>query len=208
MWHPEVLTAAAQRTLEALNRTDITKPFYLAGGTGLALHLGHRRSQDFDFFHREPFDEEALIVAAQRLSGFSVIAKAKATIHANIQGTKVSFLGYAYPVLYPLAEFQSTDVADPRDIACMKMSAIASRGNRRDFVDLYAVSRECGLDQVIGDFEKKFAQAHYSILHVLKSLIYFDDAEADPMPDMLASFSWDDVKEFFQDEVPRLMKPS
>jgi hypothetical protein len=54
-------------------------------------------------------------------------------------------------------------------------------------------------------FVKKFAQAKYSRVHVLESLTYFDDAEADPMPDMLVPLSWELVRQFFARETPRLL---
>jgi hypothetical protein len=123
-----------------------------------------------------------------------------------MQGTKVSFFSYNYPVLYPLEAFLSVKVADPRDIAGMKISAIASGGTKRDFVDLYAVSREYALDQLLEWFKEKFAQANYSTIHVLKSLSYFEEAEKDPMPDMLVPLAWEDVKQFFTRESLRLLE--
>jgi hypothetical protein len=87
----------------------------------------------------------------------------------------------------------------------MKLSAISSRGTKRDFVDLYVLARQYGLDQLLIWFQKKFVQTNYSMVHVLKSMAYFEEAERDPMPDMLASLSWDDVKEFFTREAARLL---
>ena len=87
----------------------------------------------------------------------------------------------------------------------MKISAIASRGTKRDFVDLYVVSQHFGLEQSLEWFKKKFAQTNYSIVHVLKSLTYFEEAERDPMPDMLVPLSWEGVKQFFREEATRLL---
>jgi hypothetical protein len=87
----------------------------------------------------------------------------------------------------------------------MKISAIASRGTKRDFVDLYALTRHYGLEQLLGWFSRKYAQTNYSMLHVLKSLTYFEEAEQDPMPDMLMSLSWEEVKQLFRTEAPRLL---
>ena len=204
-WHREVITPMVERTLEDLHRISVLTPFYLAGGTGLALYLGHRRSVDLDFFSGDPVDEERLLLKVQQLPEFSVVAKGEQTLHAQIQGTKVSFLGYGYPVLFPFAKFLGVDVADPRDIACMKISAIAGRGTKRDFVDLYWVSRRYGLDQLLRWFKEKFAKANYSTVHILKSLTYFKEAEKDPLPDILVNASWEEVKHFFLREAPRLV---
>jgi hypothetical protein len=206
LWHSEVITAAVERTLRDLYRASLLAGFYLAGGTGLALRLGHRRSVDLDFFSAEAFDQERLLQKVQQLSGFSLLRKDEQTLHVNIAGTRVTFLGYTYPVLFPFQSFSGVKVADPRDIACMKISAIAGRGARRDFVDLYAASKPWGLSELLELFRHKFAQANYSLVHVLKSLTYFEDAEKDPMPDMLTPISWDEVTGFFSSEAPRLLE--
>jgi hypothetical protein len=126
-------------------------------------------------------------------------------VHATIQATKVSFLGYAYPLLFPTNPFLEVAVADPRDIACMKVSAIAGRGTKRDFVDLYLCAKQYGLKEILQLFYQKYAQTHYSGIHILKSLTFFGDAEKDPMPHMLVTLDWDTVKQFFLRETPRLL---
>lgn len=137
-WHPEVIAGATEATLRKLQESPALDSFYLAGGTGLGLQFGHRLSHDLDFFASELFNEDSLLQRIQDQPGFSLAAKAPHTLHTVIGGTKVSFLSYAYPVLFPFARFSNIAVADPRDIACMKISAVASRGTKRDFIDLYA----------------------------------------------------------------------
>ena len=204
MWHTEVITAEAGNILRELGGQDYMRPFYLAGGTALALHLGHRKSVDLDFFTEQLFDEDALLSKVQFLPDFSLVAKDPHTLHCHIQRVKVSFIAYAYPVLAPFMKLSGVSVADPIDIGCMKISAIASRGAKRDFIDLYMMARSEGLSTLLQHFQKKFAQANYNLVHVLKSLVYFADAEKDPMPDTLMPLSWNDVKRFFRNEVPRI----
>jgi hypothetical protein len=203
-WHREIITTMVARVLRVLQGESILAPFYLAGGTGLALHLGHRRSVDLDFFTGEFAEPAELVQRLQRLEGFSLVSQAAQTLHVHLQGTKVSFLGYAYPVLFPLGTFEGVKIADPRDIACMKISAVAGRGTKRDFVDLYTACRRYGLSQLLPLFKQKYAQANYSTLHVLKSLCYFEEAEKEPLPDMAIPLSWEEVKQFFTHEVLRL----
>lgn len=200
-WHRDVISEATEGALRALLGGELLNRFYLAGGTGLALHLGHRLSQDLDFFATDLFNEESLLQQLQRLNGFSLVAKEPYTLHATIHGTKVSFLGYAYPVLFPYANFLEVAVADPQDIACMKISAIASRGTKRDFVDLYVAARQFGLANLLQLFDRKYARTGYNKLHILKSLVFFDDAEKDPMPHMLMPIDWHEVKLFLTREV-------
>jgi hypothetical protein len=205
VWHQKSVNPEIVQTLSDLHQSSVLTDFYLAGGTGLALRLGHRRSADLDFFTPETFQEDTLIQRVQNVAGFRLVAKEPGTLHTHMKGTKVSFLAYAYPLLFPCETFLDVQVADPRDIACMKVSAIAGRGTKRDFIDLYAVAQDHGLPQILEWFMKKFALANYSMVHLLKSLTYFDDAEKDPSPDMLVPLSWEEVKRFFAREVPRLL---
>jgi len=204
VWHRETITPATEDILRALRDRTVLEGAYLAGGTGLALRFGHRRSVDLDFFLKEPFSEDALLQCIQPMPGVVVVARAPQTLHLTVQGVRVSFLGYAYPLLFPPAPFFDVPVADPRDIACMKITAIASRGTKRDFIDLYAACDRFGLASLLDLFAKKFIGTGYSKLHILKSLTYFADAEKDPLPHMLVPVDWRDVKKFFQLEVPPL----
>ena len=203
-WHREVISGGTEDTVRRLQGAGILDHFYLAGGTGLALQFGHRVSHDLDFFAPQSFEEEPFLQRLQEQPGFSLVAKAPQTLHASIQGTKVSFLGYAYPVLFPFARLSNVAVADPRDIACMKISAVASRGTKRDFIDLYVSVQRFGLAELLQFFARKYARTRYSKIHILKSLTFFDDAGKDPMPHMLVPLEWDEVKRFFLQEAPRL----
>ncbi|MGB8030223.1 MAG: nucleotidyl transferase AbiEii/AbiGii toxin family protein [Terracidiphilus sp.] len=203
-WHREVIHASTELTLSLLRNARLLEGFYLAGGTGLALQFGHRLSLDLDFFATEQFDEEMLLQRFQTLDQFTLVAKAPYTLHATVQETKVSFLGYAYPVLFPANSFIDVAIADPRDIACMTVSAIASRGTKRDFVDLYLCVERYGLKEILRLFDQKYSQTHYNRIHILKSLTFFGDAEKDPMPHMLVTLDWTEVKWRFVQEVSRL----
>ena len=201
IWHAEVLSPAAVEATKHLGAMESLRSFYLAGVTGLALRLGHRRSADLDFFSQQSFDEEALLASLLPLKNLSIIARAKQTLHLHLFDTKVSFLGYNYPVLFPFESFQNLAVADVLDIACMKLSALASRGTRRDFVDLYVIVQKHGLAPLLEQFERKFARINYNKVHILKSLVFFADAEKEPMPDMLLPVSWEALRSYFQQEV-------
>ncbi len=189
----------------SLKSVPFAPSFYLAGGTGLALYLGHRRSIDLDFFSTESVDEDALLRDLHELPRLSVIAKDRHTLELHLCNTRVSFMTYPYPLLFPLKSFLEIEVADPRDIACMKMSAIAGRGSKRDFIDLYAVSRDHRLADLLDLFQQKYKKVQYNIVHVLKSLTFFDDADKEPPPDLLIDISWDEVKRFFASEAPTLL---
>ena len=195
-----------RKLLALLSAQSALKAFYLAGGTALALQYGHQTSADLDFFSSDPFTEDGFLSALQNVSGIQVLSRAPETLHLQIGITKVSFIGYHYPPLFALNIFSGAKIADPRDIAAMKLSAVASRGTKRDFVDLYVLAMRYGLQELLGVFDRKFANLDYNPIHLLKSLTYFTDADKEPMPKMLQPLTWQDVKDFFTREAPRLRK--
>jgi hypothetical protein len=79
------------------------------------------------------------------------------------------------------------------DLAAMKLSAIAQRGKRKDFVDIYALSiKHASLAQMLECYKLRFATRE--IAHILYGLSYFDDAEKSPMPEMLWQVKWPAIK--------------
>lgn len=201
--HPETLYPKTAQVLSVLKNIDLIQQFYLAGGTALALQLGHRRSIDLDFFISEFSDPENLLHAVGALRP-KVIHQTPGTMDLLINDVKVSFIEYRYPLLEVKQVYDEVALASIRDIACMKVSAISSRGSKKDFVDLAVILEHVTLEHVLEDFAKKFESVQYETLHLLKSLVYFDDAEKDPDPDFLTGPSWEDTKKSIQDVVKRL----
>lgn len=210
-WHRDVISDTAWDVLKELQSLTTLSSFYLAGGTALALQLGHRTSYDLDFFNNKLFSEDLLLQKIQTLEDIEVISREEHTLHLTIKGVKVSFLGYAYPLLHSLQnieidEISTIQVADMRDIGCMKISAISSRGSKRDFIDLYMVAQLVSLPELLNLYKKKFSVTPHNNVHIYKSLLYFEDAEDEPMPNMNISLKWKTVKNYFDNEVPKLMK--
>lgn len=203
----EVIDTKTKRVLESLDKTEIIKDFYLAGGTALALQLGHRKSIDLDLFSKKDFSTEKLKVILSQIGKLKVYSEEKRTLNASINGVKISFLGYKYKMLFPLVEYgENLKLASVQDIACMKIDAISSRGSKKDFIDLYFLLKKYSLKEILAFFDKKYKDIEYSQLHILKSLIYFQDAEQDPMPLMLKSADWDEVKKKLRKKVKEFVK--
>ena len=120
--------------------------------------------------------------------------------------TKLSFFKYPYPLLFKPLPFKGVNIAHVFDIACMKIVAISERGTKRDFIDLYFICKTNPLDEMFELFRKKYQLVKYNIIHILKSLVYFEDAENDPEPQMIEKVDWEEVKNFFEKEAVRLGK--
>lgn len=182
--------------LERLGPLAEAAGFVLAGGTGLALQLGHRRSIDFDWFTEQALGDPLRL--ARRLQEHGVALRVESTergtLHGRVSGVRVSFLEYRYPLLERPLRLPglSTPLASIPDIASMKLSAVTQRGARKDFVDLHAIGRTMPLAEMIRLYRKKFGVR--DVGHVLTALVYFDDADRERAPSMLQRTDWSSVK--------------
>jgi hypothetical protein len=204
-----VLTNTSKKNLEILAHCPFLRQFYLAGGTGCALYLGHRISEDFDFFSETGFSLLSIRGALQDLAPFITDYSDSRTLVGRFNATKVGFFQYKYPLIQNTQVFEDIQIASIEDIGCMKIDTISSRGKKRDFVDLYFILKymNLSLKQFFEFFNQKYQQENYNLYHVLKSLVYFDDAETDPDPQMKVEFSWDGLKTFFVHEVKDFKTP-
>ncbi|MDP2864070.1 MAG: nucleotidyl transferase AbiEii/AbiGii toxin family protein [bacterium] len=203
--HPESSDKKTKYILEKIGGNSLSKDFYLAGGTALALQLGHRQSIDLDWFSGQDFLNEKIKKNLVLLGNFKLLSEEKDTIHGTLDEIRVSFFHYGYKLLFPLIKFENIDLADERDIAAMKIDAISSRGSKKDFIDLYFLLKKYSLAELIDFFEKKYKNIKYNKLHILKSFSYFDDAENEPMPMMIRDIEWGKIKEVITDKVKKLL---
>jgi predicted nucleotidyltransferase component of viral defense system len=192
--------------LEKIAGSGIADSFYLAGGTALALQLGHRISIDLDWFTADSFSLEAVKKKISVLGEFKLSGEEEWTLHGALDGVKVSFLRYDYSLLYPLIGWEGIKLADERDIAAMKIDAASSRGSKKDFIDIYYLLLKYRLPELIGFFEKKFQNIKYNKLHILKSLVFFEDAEDEPMPIMIKKTDWEAVKKKIAAEANKILE--
>ena len=172
--------------------------FYLAGGTALGIYYAHRRSADLDWFTTQPINDPLRLAQSLKDTGIALIIDqtAPGTLHGHIGAVRVSFFEFRYPLLQPVNRWPDTgcDLASLDDLACMKLSAIAQRGSKKDFFDIYAlVTRHHPLSEMLSLYRKKFGVS--DIAPVLYGLAYFDDADNELDPVLLWDIHWPVVKE-------------
>lgn len=173
--------------------------FYLAGGTALALHFGHRDSIDFDFFTKNEFDENKLISEINKVFDghkVQIIQIENQTVTAVIDhNIKLSFFYYEYKMIGEYVSDQYFNLASVEDIACMKLSAICSRSVSKDYIDLYFIFKTFNLSDALDKCKIKYPNIDISV--ILKSIIYFDDIELEPIKMILEKdLTMDKVKRF------------
>lgn len=205
MSHPhwETLTPATLRAFHQAARLPFITNFYLAGGTGLALHLGHRFSIDLDFFSPDeaavgPDQRDALRLWFNDASLVITYDK-DGTFVANWQGVGISFFRLPH---YPMAQqpvlLESVPLATVPEIGAMKLAAVIDRGTRKDMVDLYHLLQVVSLETIFEVAAVKYARVRSFPVHAMRALAYFADAEAQPMPRMLDKTPWSKMKKFLE----------
>jgi len=195
----DCLSEEALKLLEFLNNEIEILKFYLAGGSGLALQLGHSRSRDLDFLTTEEFPPMLLSRHLETKYPYMEILISSGILYCELSNVKVSFLFYHVPLIYPKIKFKNISVADWRDIMAEKFKTLSQRGSRKDFYDLYFCVnlKKISLQEGVGFLKKRCGGTGLNYYHILKSLVYFEDAEDEPEIDTLLPVDWKEVKNFF-----------
>lgn len=204
-FYPEILSKDQLDIIDKLS--FLTKNgFYMAGGTSLALQLGHRTSVDFDFYIPEHFDIIKIIEEfEQNLDKEALITgTAKDTLFATVSGVDISLFWYKYELIENLIDFKSIKLASVEDVGAMKMLAITRRPVKRDYIDAYYLIKLFGIERLLELTAIKYPIISPNI--VLRALTYFDDLESEnkrPTTVLDPNFSWEEAKKFIFEEVKK-----
>ena len=181
--------------------------FYLAGGTGLALQIGHRDSIDFDFFSPKNFAAEKFFAKIKKVFAKHRILKVqeeKNTLTVYIDDViKLSFFSYDYKLIDKLLVEDNLRIASIADIGCMKLAAIVSRATNKDYIDLYFILQKISLSELLKKTEKKMPDLDINL--VLKSLVYFNDLIIEPIKyKHHRNISLEKIKNYFKTEIEKI----
>lgn len=172
----------------------------LVGGTDLALQYGHRKSVDIDLFGEINLEEVDAYKILQKFSTqVQIISKQKNINIFIVNGVKIDFVNYDYPWLKEPKVVDEIRLAAVEDVAAMKLNAISGRGNKKDFIDIELILKAFPLSRIIEFYKIKYHQE--SEFMVLKSLLYFADADLEVEPEMHFDFDWATTKQFIKRSV-------
>lgn len=201
--HWEALTPDTRTAFLQAVQLPFIHNFYLAGGTGLALHLGHRYSNDIDFFSQEV----SAVGSAQRDilrmqwndPSLRITYDTDGTFVATWQEVGLSF--FRLP-LYPLVQepvlVEGIPVATIPEIGAMKLAAVINRGIRKDMVDLFCILQNSNIEEMFKVAAQKYANIHSFPVSAVRGMAYFEDAEKLPMPRMIDKTPWKQMKKFLE----------
>lgn len=197
----KILSKNQLEILEILKKSLLSNsPFYLAGGTGLALILAHRKSIDFDFFSKAEFSSIKIVTEIKKHlqeEDVSLVEMKEDTLIVLLNNVQTAFFHYNYPLLKPFISENDIKIASIEDISAMKVISIVQRGLKKDFIDLWTIIKETGysLNNIFSFCKKKYGSS-FSESIALKALTYFKDAEAEEVPKGIKyHYSWKDIKE-------------
>jgi predicted nucleotidyltransferase component of viral defense system len=178
--------------------------FFLVGGTALSLHIGHRISVDIDMFTLVEFDNDEIILWLTKQFTIASITRSRSSLSFDVicdteknEVIEVDLIKYSYPLIKPVMETDGIRLLSIEDIIAMKLSAIAGRGAKKDFYDIFFLLKKYSLKVMIEYFEFKFP--HTNTFQVLKSLTYFNDADLEPDPITIEKVEWNTVKKTILD---------
>jgi predicted nucleotidyltransferase component of viral defense system len=192
--HIDILPEEQLQLFEKLSSLTFISDFYLAGGTCLALQIGHRRSIDFDFFIPDDFDTSDIINRLTKIGKYQRDNEEKNTINGSLNDVRISFFGYKYKIIDDFKIYNKIRLSGLKDIAAMKLEAVAGRGSKKDFIDMFFLLQQYTLEEIFSFHSQKYGIGLSNQYHHLKSLVYFADAEEEAMPVMLKPLRWNDAK--------------
>lgn len=203
MLYKETVYIETFELLKRIQRIEKLDNFYLAGGTALSLYYGHRISIDLDFFTHTNFNTEEVILALTNAfvnDDITIINEDTNSILLSINNVKIDILAHQYPlIVFNTNTIENIRIYAKEDIIAMKLNALANRGTKKDFFDIYEVLQEFSLQEILDFFKKKYPNKDY--YYILRSLVYFNDAELNKEPIMIKKYNWSDVKNFISNQV-------
>ena len=180
------------RVLKELMSIELLQSLNLVGGTSLALQIGHRVSIDIDLFGAIDFDYQEVVHDFRSIGNVRILSQSKHINIFSIDDIKVDFVNYSYPLLDPIIMEDGIRMISTKDIAAMKLNAIAGRGSKKDFIDLYYLLREYSIEEIYEFYRSKYKDGNLFL--VQKSLVYFNDADRERTPTIFDDIRWEDIK--------------
>jgi hypothetical protein len=204
-WH--LASPLMRQTLRQVAQGGLGARFYLAGGTALALQVGHRLSVVLDFFSAidevRPQTHREILAVLQSFQP-NIVEQEWGNLVLLLDDLRVGFFSYGYPLLETGIDAEGIVLASLLDIGLMKMDAIATRAMRKDFCDLYIISRIIPLRQLLDAAPRKYPNHRDFEARVVRYLTFFERADQEEAIALTPDISWEEIKTTLRQEATRL----
>lgn len=199
-FHKKVLPEYSHNAFYKIGHSDSFSDFYLAGGTSLALQIGHRESIDLDFFTKVPFRSN--LINSLPNQEYTAISLHDNYIELIQDETKISFMYWAFEPTQPLVVIDDIFLANPIDIGLFKLLAIQGRHTRKDIVDLFFIDREIiEIKSLVALFNEKYPKEKVNLIDSAKEIFNIDAINMSPMPKVYEDIEFDEVYEIVKSKV-------
>lgn len=185
---------------------NLDTEYYLAGGTALALHIGHRKSVDLDYFISKPIDTLELKTRINEVfasSKVEILFEQKNTLWCMINGVKVSFISRFDTLIDPVQTTDYFRLAGIKDITVMKLSAVCGREEYKDYFDLACLSNVADTRSWISWWQEVYPAQDITSWVVALSAV--DSVQKIPL-DISPSFNTEDVSKDIKNIVQEITK--
>jgi predicted nucleotidyltransferase component of viral defense system len=194
MLREETVEPATLELLKKITSIPDLSHFRLVGGTALSLLYGHRKSIDLDLFTTQNLEKETLsqILNDSFISFTSLENKSKAILQCYIQGIKVDFVSLKDEFIHLPDIIDTIPFAHIEDLGALKLNAIKGRGAKKDFWDIEKLLQYYSLDNLLNFYQKRYP--YDDTFAVMRSIVYFADADEEPDPELMEIKTWEEVK--------------
>ena len=194
MLHEETVEPSTLGLLRELMNIKELEQFRLVGGTALSLLLGHRNSIDLDLFTDVPFDSEVIasVLSNQFPQFLAQEKKGPRLFFTYINNVKVDFVHTFEKFTFAYNTTEGVRFAALEEIIALKLNAVAGRGAKKDFWDLYELLNHYTFDQMMSFYNKRYP--NNAPIMVLKSFTYFVEADLEPDPYCFKKLNWENIK--------------
>ena len=190
----ETIAKSTWDLLLQISNIKALNDFSLAGGTSLSLQIGHRISYDLDFFMQGEMPNEMILETLEKIGKIEIISQTTRILVLLIDDVKVDFIRHPYPSIEESIFEDNIRLVGLKDIGAMKLHAIAGRGRKRDFVDLYFLLNHFSLKELCSYYSQRFFDGNE--LMVIRSLSFFKDADLDPdITYVKENIDWEEIKQ-------------
>lgn len=202
--HQEALTIEGKELFPIIGKFS---EFYLAGGTALALQLGHRISVDYDLFSDQEIPQDFVAKVRKIFSSYTVSPSVnnRDELTVFVGSVKVTFLYYPFPLIQPLASHEGLQIASIKEIAAMKAYTIGRRTSFKDYVDMYEIisSKHADLDEIIQLAREKYKNEFNDRLF-LEQLIALEEVGGEEIQFLRSPVSRMEIERFFEEQIKSL----
>ncbi|MFA5010609.1 MAG: nucleotidyl transferase AbiEii/AbiGii toxin family protein [Ignavibacteria bacterium] len=178
------------------------REYYLVGGTAIALHIGHRRSIDFDLFKHSRINHQNVIEKIERFGcEYTVTRRVTEQLNVNINNVKFTF--YQYPFKISAAEKLKDILRMPNllDLAAMKAYAMGRRSKWKDYIDIYFFLKDYFSIKQISERANELYGQLFSEKLYRAQICYFDDIDySEPVEFLKQPVPDHEIKDFLIDK--------